>query len=302
MTKEVLRFAIAVFLCLFGTGCEDIELIPDINAGPRNHNYHSFHRWQESPEIDYTVELTLLTYNVANMGHCGDQTDNIVKLIQGSGANLVGLNEVDSCNGRHDVNQLKVLAEKLGGWSHHFGKAFDFAGGGYGNGALADKPFLNAVTVPIPKGSGHEPRSIALVETEDIVFGAVHLDFGPPGEPSYEQAIFINNWFAEHYTGYDKPVILCGDFNTDPGTDTQNEMEKCWERLSRPERSWPTGGADMCLDYVFCYKGAVQVEAIETDRPTGIVDLNEVSDHYPVRVKIRFEKTPADTKPHRGNE
>lgn len=303
MKKLFFRLLSAICFCLFGLGCGQTELLPDLMAGPRDGVRHGYRRCMDDiPSSVSGKELTLVTYNVANLGHGGDQTDNVVKFIQESGADLVGLNEIDSCNGRHDVNQMKVLAGKLGGWDFYFAKALDFAGGSYGNGALSVKPILNATTVAIPRGSGHEPRSIALIETEDVVFGAVHLDFGPPGEPSYEQVQFLNNWFAERYIGYGKPVILCGDFNTDPGTPTQDEMERCWTRLSEPVLTWPTGTSSMCLDYIFCFKGAVPVTAIETARPTGIIDLDTASDHYPVRVKIRFEKNPAGIRPDRGIE
>ena len=236
------------------------------------------------------VELTVLTYNVANLGHGGNRIDSIARFISLLGADFVGLNELDSCNSRHGNYQLKDLAAKLGGWSYHFASAFAFAGGGYGNGALSPNPLLDARTVNIPRGSGHEPRSIAIIETEDAVFGSVHLDYGPPGDPSYEQAIFLNDWFKAHYSGYGKPVILTGDFNTDPGTPTQEEMEKCWTRLSEPALSWPTVNPEMCLDYVFSFKDAVPATAVETSRPVGIINLDINSDHYPVRVKLRFSR------------
>ncbi|MBO4557223.1 MAG: endonuclease/exonuclease/phosphatase family protein [Bacteroidales bacterium] len=246
-----------------------------------------------APQAPVTVEkeLTLVTYNVANMGHGGDRSGDIARFIEQVGADYTGLNEVDSCNQRHSNYQLRELAEKLGGWSYHFASAFEFAGGGYGNGAICRKPLLEAYTLPIPRGSGHEPRSAAIIETEDIVFCATHLDFGPPGEPSYEQAVFLNKWFGEHYDRYSKPVILCGDFNTDPGTATINEMDRFWTRLSLPELSWPSDDPSMCLDYFFCYNGAVPVEVVDNKRPEGIVDYTQTSDHLPVVVKIRFKSS-----------
>ena len=234
------------------------------------------------------IDLTLVTYNVANMGHGGDRLDDIAGFLEKVDADFAGLNEVDSCNQRHSNFQLKDVAEKLGGYSYLFASAFDFAGGGYGNGALSKKPLTDEHILPIPQSSGHEPRSVAVIETEDIVFCATHLDFGPPGEPSYEQAVFLNQWFAEHYDGYGKPVIICGDFNTDPGTATINEMDRCWTRLSKPDLSWPSLEPSMCLDYVFCYKGALQVEVLDNNRPTGRAEYEDYSDHLPVMVKIRI--------------
>ncbi|MBQ7458189.1 MAG: endonuclease/exonuclease/phosphatase family protein, partial [Bacteroidales bacterium] len=94
----------------------------------------------------------------------------------------------------------------------------------------------------------------------------------------------------EHYDGYEKPVILCGDFNTDPGTATINEMDRYWTRLSAPVLSWPSNTPTMCLDYVFCYNGAPEVEVLDNTLPTGIIDYSEVSDHRPVVVKIKIRR------------
>ena len=277
-----------LMVCMTACGCEhDNVRYPYVEK--------STQRGVPPSEHIISTELTLLTYNVANMGHGGDRLDDIARFIKETGADFAGLNEVDSCNQRHSNFQLMDVAEKLGGWSYHFASAFDFAGGGYGNGAICKKPLLDAFTLPIPQGSGHEPRSVAVIETEDIVFCATHLDFGPPGEPSYEQAVYLNEWFAEHYDGYSKPVIICGDFNTDPGTATIDEMDRCWTRLSKPELSWSSNYPTMCLDYVFCYKGAVPVEVIDNSRPSDISSYRDISDHLPVVVKIciSYEMTPS---------
>lgn len=286
--SAILMLGLASASCDSGSWDPDeFEQIGSIWARPRGGErpipYNRSHNEEE-------VSLTLVTYNVANMGHGGDRLDDIALFLEQVGADFAGLNEVDSCNQRHSNFQLRDVAEKLGGWSYHFASAFDFAGGGYGNGAICSFPLLDAYTLPIPRGSGHEPRSVAVVETKDIVFCATHLDFGPPGEPSYEQAVYLNQWFEEHYDGYSKPVIIAGDFNTDPGTATINEMDRCWTRLSKPELSWSSSYPTMCLDYVFCYKGAAQVEVTDNTLPTGIISYKDTSDHLPVVVKIRFTR------------
>ena len=104
-----------------------------------------------------TVERTIVTYNVAALGHGGDKTERIAAFLASLDADYVGLNELDSCNSRHNVYQLKVLADRLGGWNCHFASAFDFAGGGYGNGAMTPYPILSEQTIPLAQGSGHEP-------------------------------------------------------------------------------------------------------------------------------------------------
>ena len=289
----LLQFLTAIMMMALSTGCK-----PAVPENPEENTEQNKPDTPETPDVpqppegpqEIVTDLTLVTYNVANMGHGGDRLEDIASFISKVGADFAGLNEVDSCNNRHSNYQLRDVAERLGGWSYHFASAFAFAGGGYGNGALCKDPLLDAFTVPIPRGSGHEPRSVAVLETDDIVFCATHLDFGPPGEPSYEQAVYLNQWFGEHYDCYSKPVILCGDFNTDPGTATIDEMDRCWTRLSAPNLSWPSDNPTMCLDYFFCYKGAADVELLDNSLPEGIIDYQQTSDHIPVVVKIRVTR------------
>lgn len=277
-------------LVLFGTGCNDYPAIDDVHPSDEGRPQPG-RRSEKLQPSSQTTELTIVTYNVAALGYGGkDRTDDIADFVKKAGADYAGFNELDSCNTRHGAYQLRDLAQRLGGWSYYFASAFAFAGGGYGNGAACAKPLLDAYTVRLARGSGHEPRTVAVIETEDIVLGAAHLDFGPPGEPSLDQAKEINKWVSERYNGYSKPVILVGDFNTDPGTDTQNEMETLWTRLSEPVLTWPSKEPEMCLDYVYCYNGAAKAEAVETARIAELADYPNISDHYPVRVKIRFER------------
>ena len=292
----ILQFVTTFLMLSLSAGC-DLK-IPDNPEEEQEQNNPETPDTPETPDVpqppegpqEIVTDLTLVTYNVANMGHGGDRLGDIAYFLEQVGADFVGLNEVDSCNNRHKNFQLKDVAEMLGGWGYHFASAFDFAGGGYGNGALCNKPLLDAFTLPIPRGSGHEPRSVAVLETDDIVFCSTHLDFGPPGEPSYEQAVYLNQWFGEHYDCYSKPVIICGDFNTDPGTATIDEMDRCWTRLSAPNLSWPSDNPTMCLDYFFCYKGAAAVDLLDNSLPDGIIDYQQTSDHVPVVVKIRVTR------------
>ena len=285
LVSRMIPLGLALF---FLTGCVDLYTVTLLDNPPSYADAQPHSR-----KTTETVELTLVSYNVAALSHGGDRTDGIVAFLKEVGADLVGLNELDSCNARHNVFQLEVLADRMGGWGCHFASAFPFAGGGYGNGVMSCKPLIRTWTVALERGGGHEPRSPSVLETEDVVFASTHLDFGPPGAPSYEQAVALHAWFKDHFAGYGKPVILCGDFNTDPGTATQDEMQRCWVRLSEPVLTWPTVEPTMCLDYVYYLKTAVPVEATETARPQGSFDLDALSDHYPVRVRIRFDRKRA---------
>ena len=225
-------------------------------------------------------ETTLLTYNVGAFGKYRDSLQDIAQFIREQGASYVALQELDSCNRRHNVFQLSLLADALG-YNGHFARAFPFAGGAYGNGVVSAGPVLKSFTVPLPQFEGSEPRSIAVVETEDMVFASTHLDFKTS---SKEQAAVVNEWFSTNYSGYDKPVILCGDMNSLPGSDTIRELEKCWTRLSGTEPTYSTENPHGCIDYILHLKGSKPVEVVSA----GVIDtgVSDLSDHLPVKVTL----------------
>lgn len=226
-------------------------------------------------------DIKLLTYNVGAFGKYRDSLQDVAQLIRESGASYVALQELDSCNRRHNVFQLSLLADALG-YDGHFASAFPFAGGAYGNGAISAKPVLKSYSVPLPKLEGSEPRSIAVIETEEMVFASTHLDFRAS---SKEQAVVLNDWFASHFSGYGKPVILCGDMNSRPGSETVAELEKHWEQLSGADFTYSTEAPRKCIDYIFHLKESAPAEVVSSQVVTsGTADL---SDHFPIAVTIR---------------
>ena len=112
--------------------------------------------------------LTVMTYNVGVFSKYQESSiKGVAETILCSGATLVGLNELDSCNRRHPSFQVRQLADELGAWDFHFASAFPFAGGGYGNGIVSASPVTGRWRIALPKGDGSEPRSVAVVETAD---------------------------------------------------------------------------------------------------------------------------------------
>ena len=176
--------------------------------------------------------MTLLSYNVGVFSkYEDDTTPQVAELIRQSGASLVALNELDSCNRRHAAYQLKELAAQLGDWPFQFASAFPHAGGAYGNGVVSHDKVISRYKVHLPKSDGSEPRSVAVVETDRCVFASVHLDY--VGENSQRvQVEALNDWFKAVYAGAKKPVFLCGDFNAEPDSDTLRLMREGWTQLS----------------------------------------------------------------------
>ena len=223
--------------------------------------------------------ICVMTYNVGAFSkYQENSTPGVAAAVKGVGAEVVALNELDSCNRRHEVYQLEEFAREMGGWQYHFASAFPFAGGGYGNGVATGDNILRRFRIDLPKGDGSEPRSVAVVETDDYVFASTHLDYLAE-TAAIAQADVINNWFTEHYFGSRKPVFLCGDMNAEPGSKVIGALSRCWEILSSDSPTYPcapstmmAGGLGtfaneearpkMCIDYImrFRYAGDASVE------------------------------------------
>ncbi len=231
------------------------------------------------------TNLTLMSYNVGVFSKYQENSmPGIAQLIRETGATLVGMSELDSCNTRHNTYQVKDLGEMLG-WSYLFSRAIPYREGAYGDGVVSEKPILASHRVALSQGDGAEARSICVVETEDCVFAATHLDHRST-EAALLQMKEVNEWFAAHYAGSKKPVFLCGDFNVFPDSEVIGLANTAWNLLSGTALTFPSKNPNRCIDYIFAYKDAAPVEVVSTHVITeGTADL---SDHLPLVVKVKF--------------
>ena len=231
-------------------------------------------------------ELTLMTYNVGAFSkYMGSSLPDVADIILQSEASLVSLNELDSCNRRHDEYQLQMLADRLGGWDYHFVQAFPFAGGAYGNGVVSRSPVLKRFGIALSKDDGKEPRSVAVVETEECVFASVHLDFGGQ-TAALTQIAELNNGFTAHYSGSAKPVFLCGDMNATPGSAPIEALCQAWEQLSGTAFTFSTQNPQKCIDYFFALKAAAPVSVLSCQVLTE--GTQDASDHFPVLLQVKY--------------
>lgn len=245
-------------------------------------------------------ELTVMTYNVGVFEKSGTNSmSQVAAIIKEARADIVSMNELDSCNLRHGTFQLEEIACEAGGLDFHFAQAFPFAEGAYGNGIISKSPITARHIIALPVGNGAEPRSVAVVETEDCVFASVHLDHIGE-EARIEQAKAINSWFTEKYSGSRKPVILCGDMNDTPESATIRTLSEKWERLSGTAPTHPADLPYVCIDYIFSLKSARKVKVTGMSLPVpdnadgqrslsiSPETLSTASDHLPVCLTIRF--------------
>ena len=180
----------------------------------------------------FRKEFTVMTWNVGVFSkNSEDSKGDAARLLLSQGVDAVALNELDSCNRRHSAYQLADFADSLGGWNYHFAGAFPFAGGSYGNGVACKSQIVKSFSLRLPKFDGDEPRSLAVIETEDFVLGAVHLDH--KGDTArVAQVRLVSDWFKDNYCESGKPVLLCGDFNSLPDSPAVAALLEDWTALS----------------------------------------------------------------------
>lgn len=241
------------------------------------------------------VALKLAHYNVGVFNKTeSSSTDVIAAMMSEIGADVVSVNEVDSCTTRTGlVDQLADLSKKMGDWGCWYASAMPYKGGAYGIG-ISYNPKLKVVRtdkVALPKLTGTEPRALAVVEFEDFVFATCHLDY-KTADAQLGQIEVINAYMDKAFGNGAKPVFLCGDFNCVPESDPIEEMLKSWKMISPVQMTYPAITPKKCIDYVFVREGVCKVDVVDakvyTAFKTGNVET--ASDHLPLYVDVKINK------------
>ena len=225
--------------------------------------------------IGQNQPLQIMSYNVR---HCAgmdlvvdyDRTANVITQQQ---PDVVALQELDSMTGRsghHD--QLGELASRTG-YHPVFGAAIDFDGGKYGVGILSREIPLSTRRIPLP---GDEPRVLLVVELEDYVIACTHLDL------EEAQRMTSVPLIVEEAQRWQKPFILAGDWNDEPGSELLELMTQYFTILSGDEATYPADEPTECIDYVAVFDG--RAKAIESH----VIDEPAASDHRPLVVWVRL--------------
>ena len=233
------------------------------------------------------VALRLAHYNVGAFKKTPDSSVGVIAdMMKEIGADVVSVNEVDSCAVRTgQVDQLAEFAEKMGDWGSHYASAMPYRGGAYGIGVTFNPKFkvVRQEKVPLPKFDGAEPRALAVVEFEDFIFATCHLDYTTEASQLGQVAV-INEYADSVYREAEKPFFLCGDFNCEPGSAPISLMQQTWSLISATDLTYPADNPRKCIDYIFVRPGKSQVKVRESKVYTGFAtgDVKTASDHLPV--------------------
>ena len=165
-----------------------------------------------------TFNVKIATFNICKAEFGATKYKDYTKIvaaIKASGADIIGLQEVDYKTKRTGyVDQTAKIAQ-LAGYSHYkFFRAFDFNEGGFGVAVLSKYPISNSDQINLPSGTGEQrilARAGIRVNNELINFFVTHLSYnGEPGTNRAQQFTTLANKIANYSN-----VIVTGDFNTD---------------------------------------------------------------------------------------
>lgn len=295
-SKWIVMLATAMMMVMAASCGEKPAIIPDDEVPP--------HVTPPEPPVDVKPSydkgegvIRLLSYNVGAFNKYTNSIDMIAKMIKELDADIVGLNEVDSCTTRTGrVNQAKKLAERLGEWTPVLATMHPYKDGGYGNAIVMspDYKLTGKKKMELPKvSSSHETRSCAIAKNDKFVFMATHLEVNSE-KARIQGAQTITEWAVEQYGNSDVPVFLCGDMNCEPNDAPIVELKKNWTMLSVADNTYPSSPskpATKCIDFIFVLKNKAQYEFVKSEVPTKFENgsVTEASDHLPIYVDVKLK-------------
>ena len=280
----------AVFFCVSSIACSPEHKGWDPETPPHEQPDEGGGKDELYPKEEGVIRL--VTYNVGVFSkYMDDSTAMIADMMNELGADAMAVNELDWFNDRHNADQLKELAAELGDWDYMYGKAIEYRGGYYGEGAAvkASLDVKDKYEVPLPQGAGAEARVLVVIETEDFVFASTHLDH-VSDEARTEQAGLISSAMKEKYGNSAKPVFLCGDLNSAPDSAPIGVLKKDWTSLSPLSATFPSTGPKSCIDYIRVLNNGAEYETgySAVCRRFNSGDVEKASDHLPVYVDVRL--------------
>lgn len=218
-------------------------------------------RFIKSPESRSTA-LTVMSYNIH---HGADKKETLTledigAFINASGADLIGLQEVDSmCRRSGQEDQMKQLAE-ITGMHYAFKRHFAYDGGAYGLGLLSRFPISDIRGDRITSTSSDgTPKTLVLLSAKvelpggkKVRMSTVHLALDQPTRMKQAEETL-------DYLQGDIPVILTGDMNAKPDNPVIRLFESRFTKLDQQlQPTFPAGAPDRKIDFIFVTSSAIE--------------------------------------------
>ena len=163
-------------------------------------------------------ELTIATYNILHGQDADLDWSRLAAVIARSGADLVGLQEVDMGTNRiGGADSIAGLIAATGLPYALFVPAMDFDGGQYGTAILSRFPVTAAEVHPLPSGH-YEPRAfgcvtVTLADGSPFMLVNTHLSYESRAQQKIQLAYLADR--MEEHIPQGMAAVLTGDFNTE---------------------------------------------------------------------------------------
>ncbi|WP_343704126.1 endonuclease/exonuclease/phosphatase family protein [Chitinophaga sp.] len=230
--------------------------------------------------------LKVMSYNIHHGADATekDQLDNMARFIKASGADLVGLQEVDSvCRRSGQVDQMKRLAE-LTGMYYAFVRHRAYDGGAYGQGILSRYPVSDVRNDRITLLTGKN-GSTALLSVKVTLPRSRSLNFASAHFALDSASRLVQAEETIRYLGSrGLPVILTGDLNTLPeNRDVRLLHEQFAETDPQGLLTFPVKVPVKKIDYVL-----VSRQHLRKVKDYRVFNDIIYSDHLPVMATVQL--------------
>ena len=188
-------------------------------------------------------ELTIATYNILHGQDADLDWSRLAAVIAQSGADMVGLQEVDMGTNRiGGADSMAGLIAATGLPHALFIPAMDFDGGQYGTAILSRYPIATTEVHPLPSAH-YEPRAfgcvtVSLEDGTPFVLVNTHLSYESRHQQDVQMA-HLAEWIM-HHIPRGRAAVVTGDFNTEDHQ-TFAPMEAVGlTPINRPDRCFKT--------------------------------------------------------------
>jgi endonuclease/exonuclease/phosphatase family metal-dependent hydrolase len=229
-----------------------------------------------------SVSIKVMTMNIKEGGEYANyNTEAFAECIATYNPDVVVMQEVDRFTNRAGNKDILTELGAALGMFPFYGKAMDYRGGGFGNGILSKYPFYNAQSIVSKPAGASENRNcswidIVLPQGGKLRVAVTHLDVKSEQVRTQTMAEINRSILTDEF-----PVLLMGDFNAKPDSDTMKYARSKWQDIGAGTgNTIPATAPTSRIDYIMGYPKSWSSTSYE------IVSWPELSDHCFVVAQI----------------
>lgn len=229
-------------------------------------------------------KVRLTSYNIQHGAGMDGKIDYTrqAKILRKAHADVAAIQEVDSVTKRN--GGLYALAEigRKAKMFASFAPAINYQGGKYGIGILSKKCPISVHSLSLP--GREEPRMLIVAEFQHYVVCCTHLSL------TDEDRMASIPLIVAEARKWQKPFVIMGDLNDEPGSTFYQEMQKYFLFLNPSyDKTFPADAPNICIDHVAIFLPTATPEFTLSYYRTW-VGTEPYSDHRPLHAEIGLWK------------